>query len=344
VTPESSHEAQGAPSAHALDESSPRAPNLNFNNLLVSFRNRMACTVSDVLVLLFVLGLAGDFLRATVFPAETNLRPLLVGLVVLYFALSWSSRLAATPIQWVWGLRVVGYDGHPLSFGKALVRSALVTGLVAAAFTSFRVLEEPLMATVAAVAFLMLFLAAITPYKQAAPDLLARSLVVYRRELKKPDVQAVIGDLSNAGRLVRRAGFWLRVDDLILDVLTLGFPIVMLTVALPVHHTKNLSGRVAYAMTQTQPLKIAVEEYYAEYERLPADAATLGTGERRNYPDGGFYALETHGAIRIRFEVKPKLRDGSLRLTPEIVDERVVWTCRYEGDIEPRILPSSCRD
>lgn len=317
---------------------------INIRNLLASFRHRMVCTAVDFLVVLFVVGLTADYLRSIVAPAFGEPRPVLVAIVVLYFGLFWSSPMAATPIQWLWGLRVVGYNGRALPLGRALVRSALVTGLAAAVFTSFRVMAEPLMAGVAGVALLLFFLAALTPYRQAAPDLLVRSLVVYRRELAQPAVQRALETLSADGRLVRRSGFWFRVDDFIVDAVTLAIPIVALAIALPVQREKDLRGRVAYALGETQALKAAVQDYYVEHGRLPANAAALGRAARQDYPDGGYYELIPNGEIRVQFEVKPALRDGSLVLTPKCTKKNLCWRCRAHGDIDQRALPSSCRD
>ena len=314
----------------------------NLRNLLVSFRNRMVCTVVDVFAIIFFVGLLGDTLRGAGW-AVADSRPVLVGIVVLYFGFAWASPLGATPIQFLWGIKVVAYDGQPLRRWRALVRGALVVAITAGAFTAFRVMQEPYMGIPAAVSMTLFFVAALTPRRQAAHDFLVRSLVVYRRQLRQPETLASLRDGNYKGPTQPRSVFHLRFDDLLLDTATLAVPLIILAVVLPVHHDKNLQARVSYALSETRAVKQAVQEFYIENDQLPNDAAALGEVEHLDYPDGGFYQLEANGRVLIHFTVKPELKKGSLLLTPEPGDDKIVWTCSAHGAIDQRYLPTSCR-
>ncbi len=75
-------------------------------------------------------------------------------------------------------------------------------------FLLFKIPVNPYLAVVALAGFALLFLAAITPNRQAAHDLLAHSLVVNRKALKSPEhrelLRAHVADNSPSSRAKRR--------------------------------------------------------------------------------------------------------------------------------------------
>ena len=156
--------------------------------------------------------------------------------------------------------------------------------------------------------------------------------------------QATRPFLSRRGRLQPRKGFWWRFDGFVLDAVTVAIPLTMFAVVIPVQHEKNLHARVEYALTETSDLKREIRWFHLENDHFPPDAQALGTGERHNYPDGGYYRLEDNGVVRIRFSFKPELKSGSILQTPKVTGDRFTWTCAVEGEIEHRYVPSSCRD
>jgi hypothetical protein len=147
--------------------------------------------------------------------------------------------------------------------------------------------------------------------------------------------------------LARRAtATWLtNVGTTVKFVLVLGIPALMLTVAIPVYQHKNLRARVAYAWEQTANLRTAVENFYREHHQLPTSADALGTtGHRTDYPDGGYFRLESNGRIRITFTVKPALRSGTIVQSPTFEESKLRWACTIEGSIKRQYLPVSCRE
>lgn len=57
-------------------------------------------------------------------------------------------------------------------------------------------------------------------------------------------------------------------------------------------------------------LLVLVRSFYEEFERWPSDANDSDIDSNGHYPDGGTYALEEAGVIRIQFTVKPELIRG----------------------------------
>ena len=117
----------------------------------------------------------------------------------------------------------------------------------------------------------------------------------------------------------------------------------LLSTGTQVANDMNLRSRVAYAMSATSGLKSGVEAYHTDNGRFPARNEDLGASSAGRYPDGGYYELEDDGVIRIHFEVRPELTNGSIVLTPVPADDRMNWQCLIDGNIEARYLPAICR-
>ena len=123
----------------------------------------------------------------------------------------------------------------------------------------------------------------------------------------------------------------------------LGIPVFAVFTSVNISNDMNMRSRVSYAVGETKALKSAIEAFHATHGRLPSTAQELGTGGRYYYPEGGYYHLDTNGRVRIRFTVKPELKDGSIVLTPRFSYGEVTWACAAEGELHRRYLPSSCR-
>ncbi len=108
-------------------------------------------------------------------------------LAMLYFTLSWASPMRATPIQFLFKMRVVDLKGERLSVGMAALRSLLLIAAVFAAMTLFRIPENPMFALLAFPVIALLFIAALTPNRQSAYDYLVRSIVVKKFAVKSPE-------------------------------------------------------------------------------------------------------------------------------------------------------------
>lgn len=188
--------------------------------------------------------------------------------------------------------------------------------------------------------YALVFLAAVTPNRQAAHDLLARSLVVNRIALNSSEQRDRLREHVADNRKRRRPS----VIRMVVDAFLLGVPVFVLWNITMVKHDRDMRFRIGYAAEAASALKIGVEVYYDEYQEWPAKDAALGVSTRGEYPDGGYYELEEDGVIRIRFEVRPELKNGSIVLSPELQDGNMTWACRAEGHIAQIYWMPACRD
>jgi hypothetical protein len=189
-----------------------------------------------------------------------------------------------------------------------------------------------------------LFLAALTPNRQAGHDLLVHSLVVNKIALKSRErlaqLREHVSDSDPVSRKQRRPS----VPSIVGNMIVLVIPVIVLLVFAQVGHDMNLRSRIGYAVGEVAMLKFAVEEYYAYHTRWPTKEGELGVATRVNYPDGGYYELEDDGVIRIRFTVKPALKKGSIVVSPTVEEDRITWECHADGDIAKRYLVAGCRE
>lgn len=313
------------------------------HSLFVNFGERMVIVALDLFIAIFLAQVMADHIIEAIGLIITDHRPITLAGLVLYFAAFWASPMRATPVQFLLGARVVDKAGNKLSLARALIRGVLLTGLIAAAITLVAVPEYPHLAVIVLAAYALLFLAALTSNRQAGHDLLVHSLVVRKNALRSPDLQRHLAELASNNDPISRKQRRPSVISIVGDALALGIPVFVLYNFALVGYHMDLRHRVSYATMQTKELKDAVSEYYVDNNRLPANAAELGTGTRTNYPDGGYYELEKDAVIRIRFTVKRELKKGSIVLNPSLEDDGITWDCRSEGDILHAHLPAACR-
>jgi uncharacterized RDD family membrane protein YckC len=309
-----------------------------------NFAIRVGALFLDFVVVIFLATALKDHVLVPAgFPIGDN-RP--VGLIVflVYFSVAWSSPLRATAGQLLTDIRVVSISTDSLSPGRAILRSAALTGLIAGAFL---ILEKPpnsLLLSIAMIAYALIFLAAVTPNRQAAHDWLARSIVVSRRTLKRPEQRerllAHLADDDPATLKDRRPGVWRMIGDAVGLVLPV---FVMINVA-QMQFDRELIYRTTYAYWKISDLKHAIASYHVEHDEWPSSDIELDTPSRASYPDGGFYERESNGVIRIHFTVIPDLMKGTIVVTPSVTDGNYTWTCHSEGEIARNHLPGMCRD
>ena len=113
--------------------------------------------------------------------------------------------------------------------------------------------------------------------------------------------------------------------------------------AAAMQHDREMIARTNYAYYETNNLRTAIAFFHEEEQRWPDNEMELGAATRGEYPDGGYYEMEPDGVVRIRFEVLPELTDGSLVLRPVIDEKGYSWTCRVDGNIKRRHVPTLCR-
>ena len=313
------------------------------NSLFVRFGERMVMVGIDLLIAVFLAQLVSQYIIDASGLTITDYRPVNLAGALLYFVLFWASPMRATPVQFLRGARVVDKAGNKLGLARALVRGVSLTALIAAALTLFEVPGNPQLGVIVLAAYALLFLAALTPNRQAGHDLLVQSLVVRKAALNSPELQGHLAELVSDNDPDSRSQRKPSVRNIVSDVLVLGIPVIVIYNFALIDYHMDLRSRVSYSIMQTKELKGAVFKYYLDKNRLPANAAELGIGSRTIYPDGGYYELEQDGVIRIRFTVKPELKNGQIILSPSFTDDGMKWGCHLEGDIVPRYLPAACR-
>ena len=127
------------------------------------------------------------------------------------------------------------------------------------------------------------------------------------------------------------------------NLFVLGIPVFAIYSMGKIGYDREMSSWTGYELSAVFELQTAVEEFYAERTRWPANDSALGAATKGHYPDGGYYELEDHGVIRIHFTVKPDLMKGLIVLNPSLEDDVIVWKCRSDGGISRVHLPEACR-
>ncbi|MGI9270318.1 MAG: RDD family protein [Woeseiaceae bacterium] len=300
--------------------------------MFAEFAVRMAAIAVDAFIALFAASALHDHVFPLIGVTYADHRPTVMVFLFVYFAVSWLGPLRATPTQFLFGMRVISETGDKLCIARALLRSALLVALIEATLAVFRPPLEWYVQILGLLAYASLILAIFNRRRQAAHDLLLRSLVVNRKaamqwrydappELTRPPIISMIGNIT-----------------------FLALPIFVLSTFGGVEYTKNLRSRVAYAYQETRDLRNAVELHHLEFESFPASNAELKTGERTHYPEGGYYELEADGVIRVRFTVLDDLKNGSLTFSPQESEEGIKWRCDREGELQPKFMPAFCRN
>ena len=308
------------------------------------FERRAAGVIIDFLAMFFVAGAIQVSILARLDLGVGSLRPVFFAVAVLYFTLSWTSALGATPVQWLLRMRVVNKAGERLSLSRAALRAMLLVGGIEAAMTLFLVPEKPWFLTIAAPTVVLLFLAALTTNRQGIHDLLAGSLVVMRDAVKTSASRNNIREYVAANDLATRAkrrpkAFRILVAGMLVFVVLFG----MYNIAL-LQFDRELRYRVEYAYRETGDLRAALLGAKTRLGYWATTKEELGAETRAAYPDGGYYQLEENGVIRIRFTVIPKLKKISVIIGPNWNGEEFVWACRVEGEISQGMLPARCRE
>jgi len=318
------------------------------NSLFVGFGRRMAGVALDLNIAVFIAIGVEVYVIEAIGLTVTDRRPIILAFLLLYFSVFWSGPLRATPAQLLFGMRVVDEMGERLSLSRAVVRSLLLIGIMIAAMMLFKTPSTPYLGVVALVGYALLFLAVLTPNRQAGHDLLVHSLVVRANALKSPELRRYLYELASGNDAVtrkqRRPSVISIVGDLLISAVVLGIPVFILYGFAQVRYDMELRYRIGYALGEVTGLKIAEELFYAEYTRWPTNESELGVATKGQYPDGGYYELEDDGVIRIHFTVKPELMKGSIFLSPRLEEEGITWECHTDGDIAGQHLPAACRE
>ena len=316
---------------------------LDVRKYFAEFGIRLAGIVLDLFVMLV-------FVAEVLLPALPSFSgtpldtlPAVLAVLSLYFAAFWASPLKSTPVQFLFGMRVVDLNGERLTPGFAFLRAVMLMAMVGAALMFFRTPGDPWQLA-GIVGLAALVPAIVSTNRQGVHDLLARSIVVNRTTLssekRRAALLAHLASPETATRPKRRPS----IPRIVFDVLVLVVPVYMVWTVSLVAVDRDIRSRASYAVGEVSALKNAVAAHHEAYEEWPTADTDLGVPAYERYPDGGFFELQEDGVIRIRFEVMRQLKSGSLVLRPQADAEAVVWNCSVDGYIAPKHLPRVCRE
>ena len=314
---------------------------VNSGQLFANLVERMTAALLD-LILVFAL----------VFGVETGLEaglPLprpggvaLAVLAIIYMTVSWVGPWHATPGQFLFGLRVIDSRGRPLDLWHAGLRAVLVLTVL---FCWLWLLGDPVSwarGVLSLLACATLMLGALLPRRQTGHDLIAGSIVVKRKAWHQAELRERLGE-EPTGKVCAPGDRWRRFAELSQAVILLGGLTFGLHLMAMVAYDRGLRTRTSYAIDRARALQEPISSFYREHGRLPDDAAEIGVRGPTRYPDGGYFEMEPHGVIRIRFERLPELIAGSIALRPIANDGELEWECRADGGMRPSNLPAVCR-
>jgi uncharacterized RDD family membrane protein YckC len=305
---------------------------------------RLVAYGADMVLVLLGMIFLSDHVFSVIAPALLDQTAVWVVLLFGYFTLSWVSPLHATPMQFLLGMRVLHESGEPLSLRDAAIRSATLValwGLLTAVFKLPFAQSSLIGAVVIAV---LIFIPAATAHRQGLHDFLSHAVVVNRRAIRRSEaaqrMREFLTNTEPGSRRHRRPSIY----KMIVDAVVLAIPAFAIMTGVEVANQRNMYARVAYAMSKTYALQAAVDLHYESTGRWPGTESDVGLPIRQDYPAGGYYQLEDGGIIRIQFEVRPELKNGSILSVPRLEDGEIRRDCQTEGDIQRRYVPGSCRD
>ena len=334
---------EARPSADSADAS--KSVRAYSRTLFADFAVRTAAAATDACLALYVTWYVVDRAFSMAGTATLEPGPVIFLLLVLYCPVFWSSPMRATPMQFIFGMRVVDELGNTLNFKESLKRSIALIGLLAAIAYILNFQSTSYVAFVALVPGALLWLASVTPHRQGAHDMFAGSVVVNRRATKSAQqlaqMREFLADKGPVSTRRRRPPIY----RMVIDAVVFAVPLFAITAAIQASNQMNARASVSYALSNVGQLKAGVTEYYLDTARWPQSESEAGVPIRGVYPRGGGYQLEDRGIIRIYFSSNPMLKNVSLLLRPtEDHSNNVYWDCFYDGEINIGSLPAACRE
>ncbi len=100
--------------------------------LFAEFGVRLAAIALELYIAMFLIQHVHVYVFDAVSLTITDYRLPFFAVLFLYFAAFWSSPMQATPVQYVFCMRVVDEAGERVSLGRAALRSALLVVLIVA--------------------------------------------------------------------------------------------------------------------------------------------------------------------------------------------------------------------
>lgn len=136
------------------------APRIKSGRFFAEFSVRMFVFWLDLIAVLITSQIIRDYVLAPAGLSFNGIGAIVPFVGFFYFVASWSSPMRATPVQWLFGMRIVDSSGDTLSPLHASLRAAALFGLFFATFTFFGALDSPYFAALALAGYAALFLPA----------------------------------------------------------------------------------------------------------------------------------------------------------------------------------------
>lgn len=216
---------------------------------------RAAAVVFDFALVMFIAYQLLNEISGKLYVTDIDARLVIALALLAYFTGSWLSPMRATPVQFLFGMRVLDQSGQKLTFARALLRSVLVVAMVGGTLMLLAVPGSRFFGAVALVSFALAYLAALTPNRQAMPDLLARTVVVNRVVLKSPEkleqLRQHVTENDPATRKLRRP----TIPSMIGNAIVLAVPFMVLVTFAQVSNDMELRHRTSYAIEGTAGLR-----------------------------------------------------------------------------------------
>jgi Zn-dependent protease with chaperone function len=124
--------------------------------------------------------------------------------------------------------------------------------------------------------------------------------------------------------------------SLLVTIVVIG---VLAAVAIPAYQDYVTRAQVTSALTDAEPVKRAVADYYAKHEEWPASLYDLGYDTEALPVSGGAYTLAVYegGLVGVTLG-----EEEYLVLEPSADSGQIEWLCYGDG-ARPAMLPSACR-
>ena len=335
------------------DTSAMTKPNVKI--FFAGFGIRMAGVALDFLIVAFLAGGVNDYIFIiSLTTTENPLIPLAV--LLLYFSAFWSSPMKATPAQLLFGMRVVNKAGEGLDLRHAVVRSVSLTVLIAAAMALLVNPFNPYFVVVALVSYALLFLAALTPNRQAGHDLLAHSLVVNKIALESSECRSQlfehVSDNDPVSSKQRRPSILSTVGN----ALVLGVTVFFILIAAMTPIDMKVRAQVTEAIGITSGYKTALAEYYAETQDFTGLSISDLQGDTTGkYVDSVTIAKASKGTIVLvatfnQTAAHSGIKGKEYRLATE--NGGNTWACglgiqnpllRGDNQVQSKYLPGACK-
>ncbi len=307
------------------------------------FERRVAAAIIDLAAIFFLTIWLSSIGQPFGLPPGSGGSTFVV-LALLYFFASWASPLRATPVQWLLRMRVVDRSGERLQTFRAAIRAVLFVSGTIGVWTLRKVPETPWFLIIVIPSFVMFCATLFNANRQGLHDIVAESVVVLARMIRSPADRRALRDCIEQNTKLPWSTKRPKASRIVLPLILIIVVVFGIYNMALVRYEMGLRARISYAYQQTASLRTALETSYRTSGGWAASEEELGTPLQKNFPDGGYYALEDNAVIRIRFTVIPRLKPISLLITPRWEGEDLLWQCRAEGEISGGVLPAHCRN